>query len=227
MAVLTLYYDVVSPWSMIAYTVLQRYRTRWNANIVLKPMFLGGIMVASGNKPPITVKNKGLWMNGKDLPLAAKFYELEYKHPESFPVNTIHCMRVLRAVEDKLPDRLEKATELFFDAVWRPSSGKTANDAITPSTYPTLLKALFSDSEIKQLLEHANSEEIKGKLKSESKQLVEEGGAFGFPWIVAQRDDGAQYPFFGSDRFEQIAFWLGKEWEGPVPGRKDAGKVKL
>lgn len=66
------------------------------------------------------------------------------------------------------------------DAVWRPSSGKTANDAITPSTYPTLLKALFSDSEIKQLLEHANSEEIKGKLKSESKQLVEEGGAFGF-----------------------------------------------
>lgn len=32
-------------------TVLQRYRTRWNANIVLKPMFLGGIMVASGNKP--------------------------------------------------------------------------------------------------------------------------------------------------------------------------------
>lgn len=85
---------------------------------------------------PITVKNKGLWMNGKvrlfegarlprslltprvrprqDLPLAAKFYELEYKHPESFPVNTIHCMRVLRAVEDKLPDRLEKATELFF-----------------------------------------------------------------------------------------------------------------
>lgn len=32
-------------------------------DLVLKPVFLGGVMNAAGNKPPITVPNKGKWMN--------------------------------------------------------------------------------------------------------------------------------------------------------------------
>lgn len=41
-------------------------------NITRKPVYLGGVMVASGNKPPITVKAKGVWMNEHDMPLTSK-----------------------------------------------------------------------------------------------------------------------------------------------------------
>ena len=51
-------------------------------------------------------------------------------------------------------------------------------------------------------------------------------GAYGVPWIVVRPPlrrappRGAGKPgepmcFFGSDRFEQIAFLLGERWDGP------------
>lgn len=46
-----------------ARAVLKRYRQQWDMDLVLKPVFLGGVMNAAGNKPPITVPNKGKWMN--------------------------------------------------------------------------------------------------------------------------------------------------------------------
>ncbi|BGP36222.1 hypothetical protein JCM10450v2_000118 [Rhodotorula kratochvilovae] len=225
----TFHFDVVSPWSVFAYAVLKRYRQPWNLDLVLKPMFLGGVMSASGNQPPINVKNKGAWMNQSDLPLASKFYEVPYTFPSQFPLNTIHCMRVLRAIEKVAPAKLEKATDRFYAAVWQPEAGSSAVDAINPSTFPALLAkdGLFSESEIKQILTAANSDEVKGLLKTESKALVEDGGAFGFPWIVVERDDGEKRSFFGSDRFEAMAFWLGKEWKGPVPEGRKSAQAKL
>ncbi|BGO88564.1 hypothetical protein NBRC10512_002653 [Rhodotorula toruloides] len=230
MTSITLYYDVVSPWTLFAYQVLKRYRQPWDFQLVLKPMFLGGVMQASGNKPPITVKNKGIWMNQHDLPLQAAFTQTPYKFPETFPLNTIHCMRTLRAIADVAPDKLEKATDLFFGAIWNPPAGTRAEEAIKPSAFPKLLgtNGLFSGDEIENIMELSTSDDIKNKLKTESGQLVEEG-AFGFPWMVAKRSDGQTRPFFGSDRFEHMAFWLGKEWKGPLPdGRKPAaGLPKL
>ena len=61
-------------------------------------------------------------------------------------------------------------------------------------------------------------------------------GAFGVPWIVfpaealkeqraiqsVQTAKSGRVAFFGSDRFELIAFLLGKPWLGPNPDRKRA-----
>ena len=45
------------------FAVLKRYRKHWNMDLVLKPVFLGGVMAASGNQPPLKIPNKGKWMN--------------------------------------------------------------------------------------------------------------------------------------------------------------------
>ncbi|TNY23776.1 thioredoxin-like protein [Rhodotorula diobovata] len=223
-----LHYDVVSPWTLFAYAVLKRYRQQWDMDLVLKPVFLGGVMNAAGNKPPITVPNKGKWMNQSDMPLAAQFFEVPYQFPTKFPLNTIHCMRLLRSIEEIAPEKLEKATDLFYGAIWQPTGGKTALDAIDPSNFASMLAQdnLFSKAEIDKVVELSTSDKVKGLLKSESQQAVDEG-AFGFPWIVVERDDGEKRSFFGSDRFETIAFWLGKEWKGPVPEGRKGGKAKL
>lgn len=47
-------------------------------DLVLKPFFLGGVMKASGNKPPMTVASKGLYMH-KDLDRNAKYFGINIK----------------------------------------------------------------------------------------------------------------------------------------------------
>lgn len=66
MSKITLYYDCVSPYSWLAFEFLLAHEKEWNFELVLKPIFLGGVMKASGNNPPGLIPNKGKWMM-KDL----------------------------------------------------------------------------------------------------------------------------------------------------------------
>ncbi|EUC57858.1 DSBA-like thioredoxin domain protein [Rhizoctonia solani AG-3 Rhs1AP] len=52
-------YDIVSPYSYLAFESLTRYRELWNIDLELCPYFLGGVMVAANNRPPMSVKLKG------------------------------------------------------------------------------------------------------------------------------------------------------------------------
>ncbi|GAA6011758.1 hypothetical protein JCM11491_000741 [Sporobolomyces phaffii] len=218
MSRITLYLDVVSPWSLFAYKILQRYRSAWDFELVLKPMFLGGVMQASGNQPPLNVRNKGIWMNKVDMPLFSEMSNIPYTFPETFPINTIQCMRFLRAVERFHPAELERACDLFWTLVWDRREGHAAKDAIDPAFFSQKVveAKLFSADEVKRLLDAAQSSEIKDALKNEAAALVKDGGAFGFPWIVVEKSEGGdKRSFFGADRFEHIAYFLGKQWQGP------------
>lgn len=46
------YYDVVSPFSLLAFSVMKRYKSIWNVDVEYVPILLGGVMKASGNTPP-------------------------------------------------------------------------------------------------------------------------------------------------------------------------------
>lgn len=56
----------------------------------------------------------------------------------------------------------------------------------------------------------------KDRLKDDASKLVAEG-AFGAPWFVVENDKGEKANFFGSDRFEVMAFFIGQKWLGPNP----------
>ena len=105
-----IFYDVVSPYSWLAfevisivfiisifrcavnssyYQVLCRYRPHWNMNLVLRPCFLGGIMKESGNRPPMMVPLKALYMN-KDLIRNANFFQVPIKLMEVSNHTVIH-----------------------------------------------------------------------------------------------------------------------------------------
>jgi glutathione S-transferase kappa 1 len=47
-------------------------------NLVLRPFFLGGVMKATGNKPPMTVASKGMYMQ-KDLLRNADYFGINIK----------------------------------------------------------------------------------------------------------------------------------------------------
>lgn len=58
------FYDVISPYSYIAFEILSRYNSgQWvNAALRLRPASLAHIMQASGNKPPMMVAAKAAYM---------------------------------------------------------------------------------------------------------------------------------------------------------------------
>ncbi|XP_070598134.1 glutathione S-transferase kappa 1-like isoform X1 [Erythrolamprus reginae] len=45
------FYDVVSPYSWLGFEIICRYRPIWNLDLHLRPVFLGGIMKATGSLP--------------------------------------------------------------------------------------------------------------------------------------------------------------------------------
>lgn len=50
----------------------------------------------------------------QDLPLTFEWLKVDHTFPTSFPINTIHMMRALRAIQDIAPEKLEKATDAYY-----------------------------------------------------------------------------------------------------------------
>ncbi|KAE8214106.1 hypothetical protein CF327_g2446 [Tilletia walkeri] len=218
---ITLYYDVVSPWTRIAFDVLRRYEKPWKIEVAFKAINLGYVMGAAGNKPPISVPNKGAWMWG-DMLRSSQFYGTTLNQPSDFPINTQPPQLFLRHLSDH-PSQHHRskyvpAIEALFEAVWTNNVPlKTSQDI---QGVVGKLWGKDEQAELGKLIEESSTKEMKDRLKAESKSLVEEGGAFGMPWMVVEKD-GKTSNWFGSDRFEQMANVLGVQWKGPFPdGRK-------
>ena len=92
-------FDVVSPASYIAWHVLPRIAEKAGAEILYRPIFLGGLMEAAGNRSPISCPNKGTWMGG-DLKRWADLYGLEFRLNDKFPQMTLHHMRGAIALQN-------------------------------------------------------------------------------------------------------------------------------
>lgn len=172
------YFDVVSPWSRLGVEVLKRYRKPWDLDLTLQPVNLGYVMKFSENRPPISVPNKGIWMN-EDMERASKFFGVTLNRPPNFPVNTFFAQSLLRLIKLDHPDKLEKAVDALYAAVW------TDNLAVEkPEVLGEIMVTakLFNDEQqVRGLIERAYSKAEKGALAKESQALVQEGGAFGAP----------------------------------------------
>jgi len=56
----------------------QRYQKAWNLDLQIRPTNLGYIMKEAGNRPPVSVPNKGKWM-WEDMGRAEKFFGSEFE----------------------------------------------------------------------------------------------------------------------------------------------------
>ena len=92
------FFDFGSPASYLAYTQLDGIARRTGAEIVYRPMLLGGVFKATGNASPAMVPAKGKWMNA-DLARFARRYGVPFAHNPFFPVNTLLMMRGAVAAE--------------------------------------------------------------------------------------------------------------------------------
>ena len=184
------FFDMGSPTAYLAYTQLPAIAQSCGAQIVWRPMLLGGVFKATGNASPVTVPAKGRWML-PDLQLWARRYGVPLVFNPHFPINTLTLMRGAIGMQLREPAQFQRYLDVAFGAMWR--EPRNLNDAEVLAQVlkeggfdPAQVLALTADPEVKARL-IANTEEAVAR------------GAFGAPtFFVGKR------MFFGQDRLEFV-----------------------
>ena len=113
MTKITIYYDVVSPYSWLAFEVLHRYQTIWNIPVKYQPFSLGGVMKLSSNTPPASNPFKAVYLP-RDLDRNKHFFGVPLQFPSKFPVSTMKAQRALIAIQRDYPDKLVSCTRSLW-----------------------------------------------------------------------------------------------------------------
>ena len=184
------YFDFGSPAAYLAYTQLAKLATDTGASAVMKPMLLGGVFQATGNRPPISVPLKGSYLF-QDMARYARRYGVALNMNPHFPINTITLMRAASGLQLRNDDRFDLFCSTIFKAIWVDS--KNMNDLAVVGE--VLHEAGFDGA---GMLALASLQEVKDLLKTQTQAAVDRG-IFGAPTFFVGEE-----MFWGQDRLEFV-----------------------
>lgn len=188
--VLDFYFDVGSPAAYLAWTQVPRLARETGATVHYKPMLLGGVFQATGNRSPMEVPLKSRWMN-EDLARFARRYGVEFRHNPHFPINTLTLMRGALGLQMRQSERLVPYGDAMYRAIW--VEGRNMNDPAEVGA--ALQQAGFDPRELLALTQDA---QVKDNLKAVTQEAVARG-VFGAPTFFV----GDQM-FWGQDRLDFV-----------------------
>jgi 2-hydroxychromene-2-carboxylate isomerase len=184
------FFDVGSPASYLAWTQLPGMCESHGAELVYRPMLLGGVYQATGNASPATIPVKGRYVQ-MDYERHARRYGVPFKENVHFPIITLFLMRAVTGVQLRRPEQLQQLLGCVFKALWI-----DALNLNEPQLTADILKAGgFDPAEIERLTQDP---ETKAALKATTEEAVKRG-VFGAPTIFV----GDQM-FFGQDRMDFV-----------------------
>ncbi|RXN31675.1 glutathione S-transferase kappa 1-like protein [Labeo rohita] len=171
------------------------------------------------NQPPGLNPCKFLYMVS-DLTLLSKYFGVPMYRPSVLPEkDSLNAMRFVTAVaeREKEGDALERVSKELWKRMWRTHQDISQFSSLTEAG----LKAGLSANEVEEILTLSKSQPIKDKLKRVTQEALEYKCCFGLPFIVCHVN-GKTEVFFGSDRFELMAYFIGEKWMGPHPNKLTA-----
>ncbi len=190
---LELYFDFSSPFAYLGATQAQALAERTGAELVWRPMLLGGLFRAIGQADvPLAAfspaKQKYI---ARDMDRWAEYWGVRFRFPTRFPMNTVKALRAYLV----LPPAEQPAFALrTFEAYWA-DDRDIADDAV--------LAELIGQSAT-EVLAKCTTQPIKDALKEATERAVR-AGVFGAPtWVV----DGTEL-FWGQDRINLVERALG------------------
>ncbi|MDM0114643.1 2-hydroxychromene-2-carboxylate isomerase [Variovorax sp. J22R133] len=189
------YFDFGSPAAYLAYTQLPHICADTGAELVWKPMLLGGVFQATGNRSPAEIPAKAPYMVD-DLQRFARRYSVPYQHNPHFPINTLLMMRGATGVQMREPERFRAYVDAMYQAMW--ADGRNMND---PATVGAVLQGAGFDAG--KILALTAEQEVKDRLKAVTQEAVERG-VFGAPTMFV----GSEM-FWGQDRLDFVRESLG------------------
>jgi 2-hydroxychromene-2-carboxylate isomerase len=186
------FFDLVSPYSYLAYGQIGCICEEHGAELVLKPMLLGAVHKAVGLQAPIEIQNKGRYQL-RDIHRWAEYYGLPMQFPEPFPFRTLKTMRAALAGVGDLEAFTREAFALYWEEGGAPK-GLEETDEDGPIR--EVARRIGRDPE--EVLESATTGEAKEALKSATGEAVERG-VFGAPTFFVGDE-----MFWGNDRLHFV-----------------------
>jgi len=184
------FFDFGSPYSYLAYKALPGIAAAQGAQIVWRPMLLGGVFKATGNHSPAEIPAKGKWSH-LDLQRWAGRYGAVFRQNPHFPVNTLVLMRGAAGMQMRGTDFL-KYLETVFHAMWA-----EPHNLGDPAELAAVLQKAGFDAEA--FLALVNDTTVKEQLKNNTEEAVVRG-VFGAPTFFVGEE-----MFWGQDRLDFVA----------------------
>lgn len=184
------YFDFGSPTTYLAWTQLPGICAAAGAELIYKPMLLGGVFQATHNASPITIPSKGRFMI-QDLQRFARRYQVPMQFNPHFPINTLGLMRGAVAVQLRMPERFDAYLTTIFRSMWV--------EALNLGDLAVLGKVLGEAGfDAPALLALTAEQEVKDTLKATTEEAVKRG-VFGAPSMFVGDE-----LFFGQDRLDFV-----------------------
>lgn len=184
------FFDVGSPASYLGWTQLPGLCERNGAELLYRPMLLGGVFQATGNASPVSVPAKGRYML-RDLQRYARRYGVPFTFNPHFPINTLGLMRGVVGYQLQQPESFPRYLTAIYRALWA-EQRNLGDEAVLAAT----LEAAGLDT--RQYRTMITEDEVKAALKANTEEAVRRG-VFGAPTFFIGDE-----MFFGQDRLEFV-----------------------
>ncbi len=182
---LEFFFDYGSPYSYLANHRLTGLRERTGAEIVHRPMLLGGVFKATGNQSPALepIEAKRSY-GGLALRRSAEAYGAPFRGNPHFPINTLMLMRT--AIAAQRQGVFDVYHQSVYPAFW--VDGLDLGDE-------AVLAGVLTDAglDAAKLAELRSQDDVKNELRSNTEEAVARG-AFGAPTFFLGDE-----MFFGAD----------------------------
>jgi 2-hydroxychromene-2-carboxylate isomerase len=188
------YYDLVSPYSYLAYGQLRRICEENGAALLLRPMLLGAVHKEAGIKSPIETELKARYQ-ARDIRRWAGYYGVPLRFPDPFPFRTLKSMRAAMFLQDG--NGLEAFTAAAFALYWG-EGGAPKGFEEADEDLPISAVARRIGAEPEEVLEGAASPDAKQGLKDATSEALQRG-VFGAPAFFVGDE-----MFWGNDRLHFV-----------------------
>ena len=199
-----LYYDYSCPYAYLASTQIEALCARTGAELVWRPMLLGGVFRALGLPDGPALSPAKARLNHLDMHRWADSFGVPLVMPPLHPNRTVLALRATLAAEDGAP----AAAKALFRAYWA-----LGRDVSRPEVVGEALGEAGLDGPA--LLRRAEEPSIKEALRARTDEAVARG-VFGAPTLFVTVD-GKTETFWGQDRLLFVEKMLGGEAPPPKP----------
>jgi 2-hydroxychromene-2-carboxylate isomerase len=189
-ATVEFFFDCSSPWTYLAFHAIQPLAKETGAEIVWKPILVGGIFNTVNDTVYKSRENpnpRKLAYTTKDMADWARLYGLRIRmRPTVFPVNSVKCMRGAFLALEK--GKLVPYAYAAFDAYWGDDKDISKDEVMAEVVDKVGLDRGEFFAGIAQ-------QACKDRLKANTDEVIARGG-FGSPTMFLNGND----MYFGNDR---------------------------
>ncbi|KAJ5246016.1 2-hydroxychromene-2-carboxylate isomerase [Penicillium chermesinum] len=168
---ITLYFDIGSPFSYLAFYHLKNSPVFSTCRIEYVPVHLKDLFQKCQNPPPVLVKNKFLWLQRERLYWALRVgAPVTEKLPDGFPAATADVQAALAGLSKESPEKLLLVADRLFNIFWAQGD----SSIVKPNRFRAIFEEIVGHKEA-----DVNQEGLGTSALSENTQRAFDAGAFG------------------------------------------------